>query len=163
MTGYDMRYKLEHEMLPKWFFKDKKQLIVTLLDDHHVLHRVIGDLFKLMKMENPYQPEEFDIVPERLTDDILMVKVIYPEPEQAPLCYCSYLLFDGEFENMGFYTLEKSLPIAGNEDPYVCGWSEDETHSNYGPHKFEEGEDVFFVLKLFLKEKYGIDLEEEEE
>lgn len=153
MNRHDIRYTLEHKILPKWFFEEKQHLIGALLQDHHILYRVVDDLFRKEDLDNPYTAEQFDIVPVRLDDKNFMLEVFFPEPEESPLCYHSLLFFDSEFEKTGFFTIEKGPLFGDGGKRFVCRWTADGTHANFGSHKFEEGEDIKFCISLFLSKE----------
>ncbi len=50
-------------------------------------------IFEQEGVSNPYTEDDFDVIASKVTEDILMLKVTFPEPEEEPLCYCSYFFF----------------------------------------------------------------------
>ena len=101
---HGVRYFFEHRLLPQWFFEEKEQFVGMILHDKKVLYEVIYNIFTDKKVENPYKEEDFDVKASKITDDVIMAKIIFPEPETEPLCYCSYIFFDEAFEKMSeFY------------------------------------------------------------
>lgn len=153
MDNHGVRYVFEHRLLPQWFYKDKQEFIAALLHDKSILYRIIDDIFTKEDMLNPYQPEQFDIEAGRIAEDLIMVKIIFPTPEDEPLCYCSYMLFDKDFKKAIYYCIERGQDDS-LEYPFVCSWSEDMTHSNYGQCSMEDLGDFKRCLHLFLDEEY---------
>ena len=41
------------------------------------------------------------------------------------------MLFDEKFEKKGYFCIERGNEMGANL-PFVCGWTQDETHLNYG-------------------------------
>ena len=149
MTVYDIRYSFEHRILPAWFYKHKGQFTGLLLKDKNVLYEIIDDMFKDAEMENPFTRDDFDIVAARLSNEIMMLKIIFPAPDQEPLCYCSYLFFDQNFERTSYFCIEKGGSIEPDK-PYVCGWTADGKHQNYGNCTFDENDDFLRCLNLHI-------------
>ena len=68
---------------------------------------MISDLFEKEEVTNPHLLENFDVTVDKITDDVLMLKIRFPEPEEEPLCYCSYLFFDENFEKTSYFCIGK--------------------------------------------------------
>jgi hypothetical protein len=149
MDRHGVRYMFEHRVLPSWFYEDKEKFVGLLLDDHEILFRIIDGIFKQEDVENPYTCDQFDIDAAKITDEVFMIKVIYPEPEEEPLCYCSYLFFDREFNKMGYYCIEKGSELS-NYYPYVCSWNKEGAHTNYGNCTFEKNADFIRCIDIFM-------------
>jgi len=77
-----------------------------------------------------------------------------------PLCYSSYLFFDRAFKKLGFFCIEKGNGI-GEMQPFVCSWSPEGEHSNYGNCTLEKQEDLLRCADIFMKQEYGMKREEE--
>ena len=131
MDRHGIRYIFEHRLLPKWFFEDKMQFVGLLLHKKDILFNVISDMFEKEEVTNPYSLESFDVTAIKITDDVFMLRIGFPEPEEEPLCYCAYLFFDENFEKTSYFCIEK-----GNEEsreyPFVCSWTPDAMHYNHG-------------------------------
>lgn len=139
MDRHGIRYFFEHQLLPQWFFKYQFQFIGILLNRKGLLYQMIDDLFKEQGLENPYTPDLFDVTAKRLAEQ-MSVKISFPEPEEEPLCYCSYLFFDQEFDKVSYFCIERGNP-AGQMHAFVCSWTQEETHLNHGHcHLGEEGD-----------------------
>lgn len=153
MDRHGVRYLFEHRLLPKYFFEDGAKFIGILLDNDEILYDIINDIFEKEEVENPYSKEEFTVEAARLVEDILLLKICFPEPEEEPLCYCSYMLFDEKFEKKGYFCIEKGNE-AGEYLPFVCGWTPDGSHLNYGNCGLKEEEGLFRCLEIYVEEIY---------
>ena len=147
MQRHSIRYFFEHKLMPEGFYKEKEKFIMLLLEDKEILFRTIDDLFNKQGFINPYTADQFDIDAAKLEDDVLIVKVTFPEPEEEPLCYCSYMLFTKDLEKKCYFCIEK-----GQEEdfPFVCSWSPDGVHHNYGQCSFEEHDYLQRCVEMFM-------------
>ncbi|MBR6384239.1 MAG: hypothetical protein IKS56_09700 [Lachnospiraceae bacterium] len=150
MNRHDARYFFEHRVLPKWFYEDKVQFVGMLLQDKKILFRIIDDIFKQGNVENPYNEGSFDILFSKVTDDVKLLKIIFPEPEEEPLCYCSYMFFNDDFEKINYFCIEKGNELS-DYNPFVCSWSNDGIHNNYGNCTFDEHNDFIRCAEIFLR------------
>lgn len=151
MNLHQIRYMFEHRLLPQWFFENKDKFVGIILQDKTVLYKMINDIFLNEELENPYTPEQFGIEAERLTEEVMMLKIIFPEPEDEPICYCSYLFFNRDFEKTGYFCIEKGNE-EGQEQPFVCAWTADGTHLNYGRCSFEEHGDFLRCVEIYMEQ-----------
>ncbi len=154
MTLNESMFYFEHTLLPGWFFEEKKKFVIAALNDSTFLHRVLSDIFKNEGLENPYKAEEFVAEPAKVREDIMMLRIIYPMPADEPLCYCSYMFFDNDFEKTSFYTIEKGDPKEGPL-PYACEWTTDGVHHKLGRCSFENMGDFKICVDAHM-EKYQL-------
>lgn len=154
MDRHGIRYVFEHRVLPQWFFEDTQKFVGVLLNNKEVLYDFINDIFEKENVENPYSEDDFKVEAAKLTDNVLFVKISFPEPEEEPLCYCSYMLFDEKFEKKRYYCIERGNE-AGDFLPFVCGWTPEGTHVNYGHCGLGEDEDLIRCMELYVNELYG--------
>ena len=154
MDRHGVRYLFEHRLLPQFFFTETENFIGTLLSEKDVLYRIIDSLFRKEDLENPYTAGQFSAEAAKITEQILMIKITFPKPEEAPLCYRTYLFFDTDFGKLGYYSVEKNSGIIDDE-PFVCSWSRDGQHRNYGNCSLEDDEDFRRCLEIHLKTGYG--------
>ena len=145
---HDIRYFFEHQLLPRAFFEDRALLITVLVKEKDFLYKMVQEVFEKEGAECPYRPEEFRAEPLKISKDVLLLKLTYPEPESEPLCYGSYLLFDTAFENPAFFCLERGA--RRDEMPFLCRWDESGNHLNYGRCSTEHGEALARCLELYL-------------
>lgn len=155
MNRHKIRYMFEHRLLPHWFFENKLSFIGMLLREKEILYRILNDIFEKEEEENPYTVDMFKVSSLKIADEIMMVKISFPEPEEEPLCYCSYLFFDKAFEKLGYFCIEK-----GNEEggrcPFVCSWTREGAHRNYGQCSFENNGDFLRCSDIYMEEMHGL-------
>lgn len=150
MDKHEIRYQFEQVLLPHWFFEKKAQLIGMLLQDEGLLYRVVGDLFQRRGLENPYSESQFGIGMARVADDVGLLKVSLPEPEESLECHCCYLVFDQTFGKLGFYNVEKSR-MGG---PFLCSRDTDENHVNYGVCTLDDAENMRRCAEIYMERVY---------
>lgn len=161
MNRHEIRYLFEHRLLPQWFFEEQAQLIGGLLHDKEMLFRIINDIFQKEGVDNPYSEDDFDVEPARITEEVMMLKIIFPEPEEEPLCYCSYLFFDQEFSKTSYFCIEKGNAL-GQDAPYVCSWTKDGDHCNHGNCTMEGNADFIKCADIHMAREYGMSRSEED-
>ena len=89
MDRHRIRYMFEHRLLPQWFFEEKESFVAPILKDKGILFEVLDQIFRKENVDNPYSPEQFNIEAAKLTEEVLMVKITFPEPEEEPLPFTS--------------------------------------------------------------------------
>ena len=161
MNQHEIRYMFEHRLLPHWFFESKLSFIGMLLQDKGVLYRILDDIFKKEEVENPYTADMFELSLSKITDQIMMAKICFPDPEEEPLCYCSYLFFDEKFEKPGYFCVEKGN-TEGDRYPFICSWTEDGFHQNHGHCGFENDSDFLRCRDIYLESIYGLNRKTED-
>ncbi len=130
MNLHQIRYLIEHRLLPNFFYTEKEAFIGMLLNDKESLYKMADSVFRQEKVKNPYSSEQFVVESGKIDEETFMVKLTYPEPEEEPLCYCSYLFFDSSFQYPFFFTLEKGYNQPSDQ-VMVCAWTPN-SHLNYG-------------------------------
>lgn len=160
MNRHEIRYMLEHRFIPKWFFEDKGKFIGTVLHEQGILFEVIDDLFQKEGVENPYSAEDFKVMAAKITDDVLLLRIGFPEPEEEPLCYCAYLFFDADYQKLGYYCIEKGNAESGDL-PFVCSWTPDEVHHNYGNCTMEGHDDLRRCMDVHMELMYNMKREDQ--
>lgn len=150
MQIHRIRYFFEHKLLQSWFYENKEQFVGMILQNKRILYRVIGDIFESEGLKNPYKEEDFGAEPIRVTDDVLVLKLIFPEPENTPLCHCVYLFFDEGFEKQDYFCVEK-----GEKTPFLCSWDSNGCHQNYGSCTFDEMDNIIRCAEIHMKKHYS--------
>ena len=107
MDRHTARYIYEHRLLPHWFFDLKEKFAMSLITDPGLLYKMLLGTFEQNQVACPYQKEQFQVIPGRFTDTITVIKLVFPEPEEDPLCYAAFLFFDENFQNLSYITVEK--------------------------------------------------------
>lgn len=155
MDRHEIRYMFEHRLLPHWFFEKKFAFVGMLHQDKGILYRIINDIFEKEGAENPYTVDMFGASLSKITDQAMTVKISFPEPEEEPLCYCSYLFFDEKFEKTGYFCIEKGN-TEGGMCPFVCSWTEDGNHRNHGQCGLKNDGDFLRCADIYMEEMYGM-------
>lgn len=154
MNLTESMYYFEHTLLPAWFFGEKKKFVIAALNDKTFLYRVCSDVLKNEEVANPYKAEDFVAEPAKITDELLMMRIIFPMPAEEPLCYCSYMFFDNDFKQISYYTIEKGDPKKGPL-PHVAEWTVDGVHHKIGRCGFENMGDFKACVDAH-KAKFGL-------
>lgn len=103
-----LRSQFEFRLLPKFFYDNPRLLIFNLQSGNAILHNMISMMCKNALQENPYSRDDFEVSFPEPVGDINICKIIPPEPEYIGLCYFIYLLYDDNFENLLYCTVESS-------------------------------------------------------
>ncbi len=131
MSLHEVRYQLEHRMLPGWFYGEGARLIGVLEQDQAFLYKVMNRLLEQEGIANPYRAEQFQATFVSVNESVMALRLTLPEPEDEPLCYELVMIFDRNYTRTGFYTIEKGSGV-GVERMFLCGWDRDWSHQNYG-------------------------------
>lgn len=136
MTGiHEIRYTLEHRMLPGWFYGEGQRLTELLTERPLFVYEVLCDILKKEGLENPYRGEDFET--ERICADssvdekITVLKLTLSEPEDAPLCYRIYMIYNDGFTHVGYFTVEKGNGPVADDRHFLCSWDL-QMHLNHG-------------------------------
>lgn len=162
MDRHSIRYMFEHKLLPGYFYSDTERLLKMILLDKKVLFRIISDIFRGESVENPYKEEDFDAYPFKVTDEVRGVCINLPEPEEEPLCYRIYMIFNMTFDKLWYFTIEKGNEV-GEDYPFVCAWTAEGGHLNLGNCTFEKDNDLIRCLDIFMEREYDLVRDTEEE
>ena len=154
-------YTFEHAWLPQLFFRQREVLTDALIKgDSSMLSRILSNLAGEVGVPCPFTEDDFPVQVEGYPIDRYVVKVTFPEPEQAPMCHFACLCFDKGLTGLMYLTVEKSEETDGDVRPFLCSWSADDQHTNYGPCELEEAFDR--CVGLYLGEYHVKRLEEPE-
>ena len=130
-TAAQVRYQFEHRMLPRYFHDDPENMLGVLRDVG--LYR----LWASVTIENGVDPTypEADYVLHFFTaaDGAKLLQIELPQPDANLLCYRIYMVYSPATGESGYYTVESD-----DFDPslaFVCAWTKDGTHMNYGGKK----------------------------
>jgi hypothetical protein len=151
MSQYNITYHFEHKLLPELFFTQTGAFVSAAIQKKDMLYDFIDSMFRDQKEENPYSPLDFIVEPVKLDEDVLALAVMFPQPIAEPLSYAALMLFDPEFEKKRFYSIEMGND-AGDNMPFLCGWTEDGSHINYGHCSWTFSEVMERCRKMFKSE-----------
>ena len=162
MDRHGIRYMFEHRLLPQWFFEEQMKFVGLLLHEKETLFHAISNIYEKEKVENPYSSEDIDVSAAKITDDVLMLRIGFPEPEEEPLCYCAYLFFDESFEKVSYFCIERG-DTESDDDPFVCSWTPDGVHRNHGHCSLEDDNDLVRCADIHMKREYGLTRKDDQE
>ena len=152
MKNHEIRYIFEHRLLPNWYFQDKDGFIFAMLDKEDNLFNIAKSIYNQEKFPMPYNQNQYNVKAYKVIEDIHMVILTMPTPEEIPECYKMYLIFDDKFQRMNYFTVEKSL----DNKTFLCGWDKNGNHHNYGELNTTDEDELFMcVVKLHMSEFYG--------
>ena len=143
---HSSRYLLEHRIIPQFLYEEGIGFMVAAVSKDNVINNIFLDIMEKEEVKNPYGENPVSVEPFKI-ENILVACFVFPEPEEEPLCYRSYAFFDTENERAAYYCVEM-----GEEGgaPFLCGWSKEGTHLNYGGCSNDEQEVIEKMLRLFI-------------
>lgn len=128
ITPHDIRYYFEHRLLPSELYENTEQLTGFLRKNgiYALWANFTGSNgFAVVYPEDAFGMAEF---PQEDGTNVMMISL--PKPEDSPLCSRVYLFWNPETGKTGYYTVE--LDSFFGEAWYLCGWSADGNHLDYG-------------------------------
>lgn len=141
----DILYLFEHKLIPSVFYQKQDVFIKAVLSNKELLYQILNDMFIENEIENPYTPEDVPISVIKLHDTLFVLKITYPEPEEVPLCYCSYIFFTPEFNHLAYFCVEK-----GEGHAFLCRWTQEESHEKFGEVAMDEQGQILQGLNIYL-------------
>lgn len=114
-----------------WFYDSPKEFVGVLSEKDTALFEILSELLARGEVENTFRAGEFKAEPVEVSDDAMALRIKYPKPQDAPLCFGAICFFNKDFDKLAFYTIEKGEDLEGGF-PVLCSWDEDGSHSNYG-------------------------------
>ena len=127
---YELRYYFEHEMLPNWFYKKTETFIEKLVEEeNNFLYEGMNLLCEDTEQEMRYTREQYKVYRCNTKKEYIMIYIEMPKPEIELLCYQVYLVLSDDYQNKGYYTVERGSSL---QERFLCSWDQDQFHSNYG-------------------------------
>ena len=114
-----------------WFYDSPKEFVGVLSEKDTALFEILSELLSRGGVENTFRAGEFKTEPVEVSDDAMALRIKYPKPADAPLCFGAICFFNKDFDKLAFYTVEKGEDLEGGF-PVLCSWDKDGSHSNYG-------------------------------
>ncbi len=147
---HSIRYYFEHELLPKLFFENELGFMCAITNkENNVLNKYFLKIFEEESLNNPYGDNPINIET-FVVEDICIVEITFPVPEDEPLCFETIMLYNLKTNKSGFYCIEKG---SGETPRYLCGWDNAALHLNYGSCSEDMKKVRVDILKIFLDEK----------
>lgn len=154
----DILYLYEHKIIREMFFEQKGMFINPIAGKPEILWHIFDDLCKGNDEENLYGVEDFRIEKAILSEDDFMINIICPYPEEQPLCYNIYLIFNKDFSRQMVFSLEnggKDLFDKTKDIQFLCGWDDKGNHLNYGVVELDQIDALMKCFTLY-KTKYNL-------
>lgn len=155
----DIRYYLEHQLMPRWFLKDTEVFLAALLKPNaNFLYTTIQKICEKEGVELPYKKEQYQLELFSISEEIEAICITLPEPEKSTLCKRVYLLFDRKQKKYKFFTIERGDIFESRctlnfiEMNFLCGWDlqeENLVHLNYAVCLNGQEEEVNKIKELF--------------
>ena len=119
-------YNIQHIILRDLFYKAPKAFASK------ISNMFLADLYTEMYVENkstsPYTLSDFYINKMMIDDNHFLACCELPKPKYTPLCYRIYILFNKDFADIAYFTIEKGPYDNGG---YLCSWDAKKNHLNY--------------------------------
>ena len=141
------RYMFEHKVIPDLFYQNGLGFIAAIVEKNNILNKVFLEILSDNEIENIYGDEPIKVNLFKI-ENILVAKIVFPKPEEEPLCYEAYALFDTENDRAGYYCLEAGEDV--DREHFLCGWTREGVHTNYGKCSSNQEELILNILKLFV-------------
>ncbi len=104
-----VRKQLEFGLLPKRFFTDGKAFLDQLCDEKETFLDQLYEEAYQEKRLYPYLTEEFSVMVMNISEDLLIVRVDFPERNmEVPSCYRIYFTWNPAEEKGRYFTIEKT-------------------------------------------------------
>lgn len=123
-----MRYYFEHNVLPRYFYEDPANMLDVLKTNG--IYRLWQALADENGVEYPYQEADYNLRWYDLDGGATALLIEMPAPEVSPQCLRVYMIYNQETGASGYYTVEYDNFMG--ETAFLCGWTPDGTHMNYG-------------------------------
>ncbi|MBQ7503597.1 hypothetical protein IJT93_12950 [bacterium] len=152
MEIHGILYEYEHRLIPRLFYRDGLSFMNNLIENGNALpYSLLSFLFKERKTDNPYSESDIEVETAEVCDEYTSVRLVYPNPQTEPLCFCCYLFADADGEKLRCYTVEKSSSLFdGTEEQMLCGWDENMRHQNYGTVSADNNEIYKKCVEIFM-------------
>ena len=149
MTVQQVLYHFQHRLLPMWFYDSPKEFAGVLSEKDTALFEILSELLARGEAENTFRPGEFRVEPVEVNEDTMAIKIKYPKPADAPLCFGAFCFFNKGFDKLRFFTIEKGEDIEGGF-PVLGSWDADGAHSNYGKVSPDPDEQLVECIDKYL-------------
>lgn len=148
--NFHARYILEHKILPEIFYDEGPRLLRKfMLDGGKVMSDYYGRIVSATpSYDCPYSDTDFHVVFRtyiRDAETCMILRVGMPEPERPLLCRAIYLCYG----TRGGYDLYATRELAADGSHFLCAWSEDGYHINFGDSVDDPNEEMDAVADLF--------------
>ena len=150
MTEFEqLRYMIEHRILPKLYYDNKSDMLNAILDKQG---KFFSDVYTVYSPSTGIvcNEEDFKITQKRVMNDnrmLYFVIVTMPEPSIPLLCKRVYFCSEVESGIVKYYTSE----LDANGKLMMCSWNKHNAHTNYGESPMDEELEFRKIGNIFLK------------
>lgn len=103
-----------------------------MVHETEVLNKIFTHMCDDAGIKNPYSASDWKCDYVKMSKDVFILKIVFPEPIMSPLAYSAYIVFDRKFEKIRYFTLELCEGIFGGKGVIIGEMGEGEKHLNYG-------------------------------
>lgn len=149
---FEVRYFLEHKVLPVAFYGDGEHLRKTLIHDSQNIMLQFYEHAEEVTSNYvcPYGPEDFELSARtyiRNDQFCIVLRMGMPQVEAPLLCRAVYLCY-GSNETEVFYITSE---LAETGEYFLCGWSNKGMHFNFGVAPDNKYDEIEKSSELFWK------------
>lgn len=139
---HDAIYFVQHRALPGYFFNSEQFLLDMVHQGDAVIQSIWADEVKTG------DEAAITVEIEREEETTLFIFITFPAPPDSPLCYAVALIAQAEGDRQ-YITLEKAEDLGYGFPAFVCAWTKEGTHLNFGPTTTIDLE----AFKQFVRQK----------
>ena len=148
--NFHVRYFMEHNALPSALYNEGARLLSSFMMTGG---KTMTGFYEKAASANPsyccpYDVADFNVnfrTYIRNEDTCMVLRVEMPEPEQALLCRAVYLCYGTK----GGYELYVTSELAEDGSYYLCAWSSQGAHHNFGDAPADPSDEMDMASDLF--------------
>ena len=138
----NVRYAVEQEILPMLLYEKKDEFIAVMaMDGARLVSDMMNNIAHESGEERQTKPEDYKVSPAEASNDVRLICITMPRPEEPLLSTRCYIAFDREMKKIAYFMVERGT---GGEY-YLCGRNEKKEHVNYGE---TPGDAVFEIKRI---------------
>lgn len=124
----EIRYVIEHRLLPDAFFAHSSLFIANvLMTDGKFIHQIYQEISSEEDVECLYSPDDFSIEKVPTETNIHCIVIHMPKPVTTPQCKMVCITFDDNGGSLHYITLEKD-DFKDDFTNVICEWTQSGDH-----------------------------------
>jgi hypothetical protein len=146
---YGLIYTFQQEIIPKLIYNETSHFLKGIsLDKEGFIYFLFKEVYDNNKMDIPFSRSDFRITEEIIDDNIIMIKIDWPNIDRPLLTRTSYILIDETGQKIQYFTCEKSLnhELMISSILYVGQYL---TRYNYGPAPANKKLEKEYIVDIF--------------
>lgn len=156
MDRHTARYIFEHRLLPHWLFDLKEKFVMSVIKNPDMVYEMLLGTFEQNQVECPYTKDAYKVIPGRFTDTITVIKLVFPNPEEYPLCYAAYVFFDENFEKLCYISVEKTEDDLEGQQA-LFAWETGKKHFPVGSCQAGGMNDFKVAADYYIRRFYSVE------